>query len=252
MQPQPQSVGDGPPPQAGAAAGLPHAVTHGPAFAMLRVDLAPGQTLVAEAGAMVAKHDHVSMRAKLNAGPRPGVWAALQALFVALVRKLIGGETFFVTHFGAPRPGSVWLAPVLAGQIRHRRLQGERLVLSTGAYLAHVGDVDIKLRFGGLRALFAKEGLFFLEVQGHGELWFTSYGGIHAVEVDGTYVVDNGHLVGFEGPLDFAIRGAGGGVLGFFASGEGIVLEFRGRGRVYLQSRSLGSLVGWLSPMLPR
>lgn len=240
-----------PPHATGATAGQPHAVTHGPAFAMLRVDLEAGQTVVAEAGAMVARHDAVGMKAKLNASAHAGLGATLWALIVALVRKLLGGETFFVTHFTATAPGSVWLAPTLAGQVQHRRMAGETLVLSAGAYLAHTGDVRIKLRFGGLRGLLAKEGLFFLELQGTGDLWFTSYGGIHAMDVDGTYIVDNGHLVGFEGSLDFTMRRAGGGVVGLFASGEGIVLELRGQGRVYLQSRNVTSLVGWLSPMLP-
>jgi len=30
-----------------------------------------------------------------------------------------------------------------------------------------------------------------------------------------------------------------------------MVCEFTGQGRVYIQSRNLGSLVGWLTPLLP-
>jgi uncharacterized protein (TIGR00266 family) len=228
-----------------------HAITHGPSFAMLRVDLAPGETIVGEAGAMVARHQQLEMAVKLNAGPSSGFFAGLKALVVALIRRLIGGETFFVNHFTAPQGGSVWLAPPLAGQVVHRRLNGELLLLSTGAYLAHAGNVELRLKFGGLRGLFAKEGAFFLAVSGHGELWFTSYGGVEAIDVNGSYVVDNGHLVGYEGNLTFTIRSAGGGLLGFAASGEGLVCEFQGQGRVWIQTRNLGSLVGWLSPMLP-
>jgi uncharacterized protein (TIGR00266 family) len=231
--------------------GSHHAVTHGPSFAMLRVDLAPGQKLIAEAGAMVARHRQVSMEVKLNAGSRAGFFAMLKALVIALIRKFIGGETFFVNHFSATAPGSVWLAPTMAGHIQYRRMQGETLVLSAGAYLAHVGDVDLRMKFGGLRGILAKEGAFFLEISGHGDLWFTSYGGIEAIDINGPFMVDNGHLVGYEGQLDFKIRSVGGGVMGFVASGEGIVCEFNGRGRVYLQSRNLSALVGWLTPLLP-
>ena len=231
---------------------MQHAITHGPSFAMLRVDLAPGETVVGEAGAMVARHQQLQMAVKLNAGPGAGFLATLKALFVALIRRLVGGETFFVNHFSAPQGGSVWLAPPLAGQVVHRRLNGELLLLSAGAYLAHAGNVELKLKFGGLRGLLAKEGAFFLGVTGHGDLWFTSYGGVEAIDVNGTYLVDNGHLVGYEGQLTFSIRSAGGGLLGLAASGEGLVCEFKGQGRVWLQTRNLGSLVGWLSPMLPR
>ena len=61
MQQQPMMAPGGAP--MGAPAGMPmgggasvaHEITHGPSFALLRVDLQPGQTLVAEAGSMVAR-----------------------------------------------------------------------------------------------------------------------------------------------------------------------------------------------------
>jgi len=253
MQPVPQPAMPQPP---GAiipaqAPGITHDITHGPSFAMLRVDLAPGQTVVAEAGAMVARHQSVTMEAKLNASRNAGFFAMLKALIIALVRKVIGGETFIVNYFTTAQGGSVWVAPAMAGQISYRRLNGEKLVLSTGAYLAHSGDVQIGMRFGGLRGILAKEGAFFLELSGHGELWFTSYGGIEAIDIDGPFTIDNGHLVGYEGKLRFDIGSAGGGLMGMFASGEGLVCKFNGQGRVYIQSRNLGSLVGWLAPLLP-
>ena len=231
---------------------MQHAITHGPSFAMLRVDLSPGETVVGEAGAMVARHQSLAMTVKLNAGKSRGFFATLRALVVALLRRVIGGETFFVNHFTTERGGSVWLAPTLAGQIVHRRLDGELLLLSTGAYLAHTGAVELKLKFGGLRAFLAKEGFFFLGVTGHGDLWFTSYGGVEAIDVNGSYLIDNGHLVGYEGQLALSIKSAGGGLLGLAASGEGLVCQFTGQGRVWIQTRNLETLASWLSPMLPR
>jgi uncharacterized protein (TIGR00266 family) len=231
--------------------GVSNEITHGPSFAMLRVDLQPGQTVVAESGAMVARNAHVTMETKMNASPSAGFFEKLKAFFIAVIRKIIGGESFFVNHFSAPQPGSVWLAPGLSGQITHRVLNGERLTLSAGAYLAHVGNVDLQMKFGGLSGLLAREGAFFLNVGGQGDLWFTSYGDIYAIDVNGSYIVDNGHLVGFEGNLTFDIRTAGGGMMGFLASGEGLVCEFKGQGRVYIQSRNLSALVGWLTPLLP-
>jgi uncharacterized protein (TIGR00266 family) len=218
---------------------------------MLRCDLVPGQLLIAQAGAMVARSQAMAMDVKLNAGRGAGLWAFIKALLVALIRKLVGGETFFVNHFSTTTSASVWLAPTLSGEIAHRRLENERITLSAGAFLACSGDVQLALKWGGLSALLAREGLFFLEISGTGELWFNSYGGIRPIEVNGSYVVDNGHLVGFEGDLAFDMRSVGGGMLGFVASGEGMVCEFRGRGRVYVQSRNLGALVSWISPYLP-
>jgi len=229
-----------------------HAITHGPSFALLRVDLLPGESVVGEAGSMVARHDELAMQVRLNAGESQSSWARVKALIVALVRRFIGGETLFVNHFSTARGGSVWLAPPLAGQIVHRRLNGELLLLSRGAYLAHTGAVTLNLKFGGLRGLLAKQGAFFLAVSGHGDLWFSSYGGVEPIDVTGSYVIDNGHLVGYEGDLSFSIRSAGGGLLGLVASGEGLVCEFHGHGRLWIQTRNLQSLVGWLGPLLPR
>ncbi len=249
QQPGMQGPGVQPPPTAIVPAGsVVQEITHGPSFAMLRIDLAPGQTIVAEAGVMVAKHKSVNMEAKLNA-PGGGAFAMIKALLIALVRKFVGGETFIVNHFTAPTGGSVWLAPTMSGPVIYRRLNGEKLVLSTGAYLAHAGDVQMGLKFGGIRGLLAKEGAFFLEVTGHGDLWFTSYGGVEAVDVNGAFTVDNGHLVGYEGDLSFDIGSAGGGLMGMVASGEGLVCKFNGQGRIYIQSRNASSLVSWLSGM---
>ncbi len=226
-------------------------ITHGPSCAMLRVDLSPGQSVVAEAGSMVARHQAVEMEVKLNASPSTGFIEKLIALFVAFIRRILGGETFFVNEFSTAQPGSVWISPVTLGQVTHRRMQGETLVLSAGAYLAHRGDLNMKLRFGGLRGILSKEGAFFLELSGHGDLWFNSYGGVHAIDVNGSYIVDNGHLVGFEGSLDFDITSAGGGVMGLMASGEGLVCNFKGQGRIYIQSRNTSSLLSWITPHLP-
>ncbi len=260
MQPHPPSPQPGAPapapapaaPAPSAQAGpVGHQVTHGPSFAMLRVDIQPGQEVIAEAGAMVARHSHVGMEVKMNAGPGAGLWAKIKAFFIAVIRKVVGGETFFVNHFTAPQPGSVWIAPTMSGAVTYRRLQGETLTLSSGAYLASAGPLDMKMKFGGLKSILAKEGAFFLQLAGHGDLWFTSYGGVTAIPVNGSYIVDNGHLVGFEGNLEFDIKSAGGGMMGLFASGEGLVCEFRGQGTVYIQSRNTATLTDWLMRLLP-
>ncbi len=229
-----------------------HIVKHDPTFSLLEVQLAPNEVLIAEAGSMVARAAHLNMDVKLNAGRNPGFFGKLKAVFIALLRKMVGGETFFVNHFHSEQGGWVWVAPSLSGSIKHIPLQGgQSMIFSSGAYLASSGEVDLKLRFGGLRSLLAKEGAFFIEASGTGDLWVNSYGAIDEVHCNGTYIVDNGHIVGFDSTLDFKIRAPGGGAMGFFASGEGLVCEFTGQGRILIQSRNLGALVSWLSPMLP-
>jgi len=230
---------------------MQHIIKHGPTFSLLEVQLAPNETLIAEAGAMVARASHVDMDVKLNAGKNAGFFGKLKAMCIAFVRKLIGGETFFVNHFHSPQGGWVWLAPALSGGVQHIAMQGQTMLFSAGAYLASAGDINLKLRFGGLRALLAKEGAFFIEVSGTGDLWVNSYGAVDEVYCQGSYIVDNGHIVGFDSSLDFNIKSPGGGAMGFFASGEGLVCEFTGQGRILIQSRNLGALVSWLTGMMP-
>jgi uncharacterized protein (TIGR00266 family) len=226
-------------------------IKYEPSFSMLQLSLAPGETIIAEAGSMVARSSSLQMEVKMNAGRNPGFFGKLKAIMIALIRKLVGGETFFVNHFSSPQGGFVWLAPSLSGGIKHIPLQNSTMMFSAGSYLASSGDIDLKMRWGGLRAILSKEGAFFVEARGTGEVWVTSYGAIEEVYCNGSYIVDNGHIVGFDSNLTFKIKSAGGGLLGFMASGEGLVCEFQGQGRILIQTRNTSSLVSWLTPMLP-
>lgn len=226
-------------------------IKYEPSFSMLQLSLAPGEVVIAEAGAMVARSSNLQMEVKLNAGKNAGFFGKLKAIMIALLRKVIGGETFFVNHFSSPQGGFVWLAPSLSGGIKHIPLQNTTMMFSAGSYLASSGDIDLKMRWGGLRAILSKEGAFFVEARGTGEVWVTSYGAIEEVHCNGSYIVDNGHIVGFDSNLTFNIKSAGGGLLGFMASGEGLVCEFQGQGRILIQTRNTSSLVSWLTPMLP-
>lgn len=228
-----------------------HQVTHDPAFSLLKIDMQPGETLVSEPGAMVAMSRHVTLEAKLTTSPSAGVGATLKAGLAAVVRKFLGGESFFCTHYTAASPGSVWIAPTMSGSIVHHKLQDGSITLSAGAYLASMGQIDVLARYGGIRGILAKEGIFFLECHGDGDIWFNSFGGVDTIDVNGSYVVDNGHIVGWTGNLEYNMRSAGGGLVGMFASGEGLVCEFTGQGRLWIQSRNVGSIVDWLVPLMP-
>jgi hypothetical protein len=59
--------------------------------------------------------------------------------------------------------------------------------------------------------------------EGWGELWVTSYGAIEEIYCNGSYVVDTGHIVGFDASLNYTIKAPGGGLVGMMGSGEGLV-----------------------------
>lgn len=226
------------------------AIENGPSFAWLKVNLEPGESVEGEAGAMVSRDSSVNMSTRLNAGRGAGFFRKIWAILVAFIRKILGGETMFINEFTTESGGEVVLAPTLSGQVVHMKMDGaKKVIVQAGSYLASTGTIDTKLRFGGLRSLFGGEGVFLLECSGQGDLFLNAYGGIVEVEVAGNYVVDTGHMVAFDDTLQFKIRGVGG-LKSSLLSGEGLVMEFNGNGKVFIQSRNLGSLVGWLTPML--
>ena len=58
------------------------------------------------------------------------------------------------------------------------------------------------------------------------------------VDVDGELVVDTGHLVAFEETLAYRMTKTNAGWIKSFLSGEGLVMHFEGRGRIWVQSHN--------------
>ena len=69
-------------------------------------------------------------------------------------------------------------------------------------------------------------------------------------DVNGSFIVDTGHVVAWEPGLTYSIRGMGG-LKSTLLSGEGLVMEFSGSGKIYLQTRTLDGVGRWLSPLSP-
>ncbi|MDP6715552.1 MAG: AIM24 family protein, partial [SAR202 cluster bacterium] len=85
---------------------------------------------------------------------------------------------------------------------------------------------------------------------GEGLLFFNAYGDIHEVEVDGSYIVDNGHAVAWEPTLDYQIT-RGRSIRSFLFSDQ-LLLEFHGHGKVWVQSRNPQTLANWVYPFRPQ
>lgn len=207
-----------------------------PDYGDLLVELESGETILSESGAMNR------MMGRLGVGSR-----LLGGLLRSLVRKFLGGESLFLAEYTAQAPAKVGFSPRLPGTILHRKLNGDSIILTGGSFLACTPGVDLSLRFGGIKAFFSKEGAFTIVCSGHGDLFYNSFGAVIEREVEGSLIVDNGHLVAWDPSLDYEITSAGG-LKSTLFSGEGLVMQFRGRGKIALQSRHLGALVGWIRP----
>jgi uncharacterized protein (AIM24 family) len=81
----------------------------------------------------------------------------------------------------------------------------------------------------------------------------SSYGAIHELKLAAgqQYTVDTGHLVAFDEDMGFNVRRIGG-VKSTLFSGEGLVVDLTGPGRVLMQTRSADAFLSWLIPQLPQ
>jgi uncharacterized protein (TIGR00266 family) len=111
----------------------------------------------------------------------------------------------------------------------------------------------VDTKWGGAKTFFASEGLFMLKCFGTGALLLCSYGAIHeeTLAVGQTLTVDTGHLVAFTEDMGFRVRTIGG-VKSTLFSGEGLVVDLTGPGRVLLQTRSADAFLAWLMPQVQR
>jgi len=217
-------------------------VQYSHAFAAARVSLQQGESVKAEAGAMLAMSAGVALETSTQGGVMRG-----------LRRAVLGGESFFMNTFTAQAPGAeVFFAPALAGDIVVWPMQGQTVFLQSGAYLASASTVEIDTQWGGAKTFFSREGLFVLRVSGHGELLVASYGAIHPVDLapGQTYTVDTGHMVAWGEGVTYQVRKVGG-WKSTMLSGEGLVCDLTGPGRIYLQTRSQDAFLSWLIPKLP-
>ncbi len=213
-------------------------IRYKPAFAAVFVTLNPGEQIIAEAGAMTSMDAALSMKTEFSGG-----------FFSALLRKFFGGESLFVNRFQnkTQKPLTVVFTQSLIGDIECVKLTGNALCLQPGAYIASDPNIQLGVRWAGFASWFAGEGLFKLKVSGSGKVFFGAYGGISQQSVSGEFIVDNSHLVAYSPNIKMSI-GLSGGIFSSIASGEGFVNRLKGKGVIYLQSRSLSGLVSFLRP----
>jgi uncharacterized protein (TIGR00266 family) len=175
----------------------------------------------------------------------------IKSIIGAIGRKFFGGETMFINTFTAGQQGGlILIAPSLNGDIIHFPMKGSGLMIQASSFLAGSPGVNVKLKFGGIKTLLGGEGLFLLRADGQGDLFVNSYGGIREFDLNGPFIVDTGHIVAFEESLDFKVKKVGS-WKSTLLSGEGLVCEFNGKGKLWIQTRNVGAMVGWLRPMLP-
>lgn len=227
----------------GQGRGYTWEIKHPGAFALAIVNLQPEQAIFAEAGAMVSMSSNVDLHSEMKGG----VFGAL--------KRAVGGESAFVSTFTAKGgPGEVTLAPGAPGDVVGIEMSNQAFMVQSSSYLAGDTSLQVDTKFGGAKSFFGGEGLFVLQVTGTGLLLVSSFGAIHrrTLRPGEQYVVDTGHLVAWEGHMQYQLRKAAkSGFFRSFLSGEGMVAEFTGPGEILIQTRNLAAFAGLLKPFFP-
>ncbi|CAM3182870.1 TIGR00266 family protein [Tsukamurella ocularis] len=218
---------------------------HNPSFTMARCQLAPNEPMTVESGAMVAHSAGMNLQSQAQGGIMQG-----------LKRSLLSGESFFVSTFTAPQQGGwVDIAGTLPGDVAVLQIQPDRpYYVTRGGWLASSHGVQTTTQFGGAKTFFGGEGAFGLQAAGQGEVLVACYGAIDVIDLrpGEQVVIDTGHVVAYDLNMQFSMRRAVQGKwIQSMKSGEGMVFEFTGPGRVLLQTRNPRGLESWIRSVAP-
>lgn len=218
-------------------------ILYRPSYALGVITLIGGEEIQVEAGSMVSMSPGVQIQTKARGG-----------LIKSLARSVLGGESFFQNTFQAPSSGGqITVAPALPGDLFTLTLENESIMVQSGSYVASENGIDVSTKWGGAKTFFASEGLVMLRAAGTGQMLLSSYGAIHEMNLEPgeSRTVDTGHLVAFSEGMGFKVRQVGG-LKSTLFSGEGLVVDLAGPGRVLMQTRSQDAFLAWLIPKLPK
>ncbi len=215
-------------------------INSGPAFAFGEITLPAGGSVRVEAGAMAMTRGDVQIATSTQGG------------FMKGLKRTLGGESFFVNDFSSGTGGIVGVAAALPGDMTSVTLGSAGLLVQSGSWIASDPSVTVDSKWGGGKTFFSGEGLILLKCTGQGDLLLGAYGAIrsHDLAAGEVLTLDTGHVVAFEDTVQYSVRKAGSWkstILG----GEGLVTDFSGPGRVWLQTRSSGDLISWIQSKLP-
>jgi uncharacterized protein (TIGR00266 family) len=216
-----------------------------PSYAMATLTLEYGESAYVERGSIAALSDGIDVRGSLGG----------DGIIRALKRRTLGDEPLIFTEVRAQAQDAwVSVAPPYPGDIEDVELDGStNLLIDTGALLAYSMGISSDVRYSGLKTVVLHEGVVMLEVSGRGSVIMSSYGAIVKVDLaaDEKIVIDTGHLVGFTSTVTFDI-GVLESITKSVVTGEGLVAQLTGPGRVYMQTRAEQQLRSWLFPQRPQ
>lgn len=216
----------------------------------VEIELDPGESAVAEAGAMVWKDAPITMQTVFGDGSNAG--GGIMDKLLGAGKRLVTGEGLFTTvftHQGSGKARVAFASPV-PGAIVPLRLAdiGGTLICQKDAFLAAAKGVQMGIAFQRrvMTGLFGGEGFIMQRLDGDGWVFVQMGGAIVERELaPGEELhVDTGCLAALTPSVDFDLVSVGG-VRSMLFGGEGVFFaRLRGPGKVWIQSLPFARLAG--------
>ena len=224
---------------------------------MVEVELDPGETVIAEAGAMNYMEQGIEYETKMGDGSDANQ-GVIGKLFGA-GKRMLTGESVFMTHFSnaserkrrvsfaAPFPGSIVAVDMSA--------TGEELLCQKDSFLAAALGTKIDIAFNRKlgAGFFGGEGFILQRLQGDGMAFMHAGGTVVRKELKGeTLYLDTGCLVAFSADIEYDVKIVSG-LKSMMFGGEGLCLAtLSGTGSVWIQSLPFSRLADRILAMAPK
>ncbi len=208
---------------------------------IVEVELDPGETVIAEAGAMNYMENGITFEAKMGDGSNTN--EGFLGKMLSTGKRVLTQESIFMTHFinegqgkrrvafAAPYPGKI--IPVDMSKV------GGKLLCQKDAFLAAALGTKLGIAFNKRlgTGFFGGEGFILQSIHGDGMVFVHACGTVIKKELNNeTLRVDTGCLVAFTQGVEYNIEMVGG-LKSMFFGGEGLFLAtLSGTGTVLLQS----------------
>ena len=227
----------------------------------VEVELDPGESAVAEAGAMMYKDSTIDMQTVFGDASAPsGGGGGFMDKLLGAGKRLLTGEGLFMTvfthtgqgkghvAFGAPYPGNIIPVPLPS--------VGGVLICQKDSFLCAAKGVSIGIHMQKkiLTGLFGGEGFIMQKLEGEGLVFLHAGGTVveRRLKPGEVLDVDTGCIVALEKSVKFDIRQAGNVKTALFG-GEGLFFAtLHGPGKIWLQSLPFSRLAGRMLQAAPQ
>jgi uncharacterized protein (TIGR00266 family) len=226
---------------------------YGEDMQFVEIELDPGESAVAEAGALMYKESVVQMETVFGDGHHSGQGGGFMDKLLGAGKRIITGESLFTTvfsHAGPSGKAKVAFAAPYPGTIvpLHLSNYGGRIICQKDSFLCAARGVSIGIFFQKkvMTALFGGEGFIMQKLEGDGQVFVHAGGTImeRQLAAGERIDVDTGCVVALTDGVGFDVKPVGG-IKSMLFGGEGVFLAtLTGPGHVWMQSLPFSRMAG--------